>query len=1721
MRINLPNSTTAIRHITQGTLSEIRSQQDDENDIQGKISRDGKFSWFHCGSNLEVVDTFTGERLAAWSFGACLHDKKATITVVTEYRCPGSRKLLVGVMYTNQTSMLCVFNINRSKVTKAVVMPQMVTTIEHISVGDNDIPDIESVLSEQLRMYSGLVAVGLKTGLVFLIDLNGDSSFTSDEVRPSQLSMISPRDTDTHIKRHAALQKGDHLCLPLDSECHRRGSFLYRATDGTILKKFNTDYVFVSQLHYARQIGCLLVGFNFGCFQMWRLNSPVLEYSSQIEDDLAPVIDFVYQEPENDPKNFVYIWVCRGPNCFDQRDGDCSSLSMYQFGYNKKNHISNYGYLYEDLSTVVHRFEHALTMDPYNMSEIPMNCSKLVSSKLICVDAMNFQQDSEDSFDGSSNDLSLCMFTWEAYPEDTHSRSVTILAMFDLNRWYHAQMPGSIRPANRECSFFAFYSLKESLLAASHCNLIACDVNSAGVVRFSSTAMPSPEQHFYPSALSFDVMCMLENGIVSAEFLGVQRQCLVDLMRFGPMGIVEPTDLYNRCYLCGLLPKGNNAPAPSTALNLQREALLSIALEYAVVGIMSACITQWAEGEFTQKGCNRRFLLQWMWKRTVQLKECIDKICIPMFNFSNCPVDRQTLQLLNNQCNQLNHIVSLFQLLQTEEAGPITEQGLRDLVSKSSVVTLLLQFTQMVQWFLAARLLPENEENSYPPDDQYAYPVTSILAAFSDRRQELRNIHSDSVFHDLLMIDGMVNQFGDELRQVWLKEGGTGVYPPASIHALLSIYLLNGVPLMLKHSIVAYFILDLISLQADGRHDNITDCWSGFCQRFSLPLGLTRLIHGMWQLDHKDSEEALKTLLDPMVEKVLQPWHHRRILKSFLYQGHARYALRYLHTRRPTIVSADDVKLKLDILLANGCTSEAFHYQRSCRDQINSTDLLRHFYRGCLETQSMDKLLQLSMNSQEEEALVSYLKNCEIDGAYAEELLTMHYLQRGRFIEAVQLNENSKHKAPVDADMSRRTAARNAIVKGYMSVLPNVQRKFIYMSSGAASQPTTKKSVIARPKPLSTVVNKDHGAKVVSQASLILAVLDKVEETNLQEDLQNDPRETSQVVYASIIEELSDGPPVSNTPSKLAFGLSPVKSFQKRSDSAKKKTPYYNAEAMALLKTPPIRHKPASKTPMSAKPARASTPQSILKVRQINDAVTSSATKKDYSVKGRRILDLISSEKETVSSPLAKSPAVSRLQKQTTTPQQTSSPDRKQLRFSMPGDTTTDKPTDTSSRVDASSSLLRAAQLKSMSSKKVSILTEQSPDASMDTSEQEITFKSSKVAAAGGDNAHIGRHSPVEPTEQPSASQSFLGRLFSFGTPEQKSSPATRLFTGETSESTRRVAHSIDDESQDDDDDQEDDEEEEEKADDADDEETVEDEATMEEGEDEEDVISSGDSVITEEDAALLTPPVVPEEKTVEEVTPTGSSDESEMSGEPERDRTRQKSPLSSGSFMMQMRSGKGGRDQSPDEVKPSQESPEKTGMQHSFTFATPVPVETDAASIENSISTTPSTPARPFVFSPPLTRSRQRLRRSNEEQIPKPDLRLPSPPRTPGTRSSPPRRSSRGEKVASPMVLTFEQQDVPDSPSSRTRSNRGKRTQRIPLTSSSKTVAELPVVGDVRSLTPDAVVTQSPHQKKQQDKKAASGYRMVLRNRRSSLLTPGSQSTKSRPSTLERTRNK
>jgi hypothetical protein len=150
---------------------------------------------------------------------------------------------------------------------------------------------------------------------------------------------------------------------------------------------FPEDGVVVSHLHYVPQLSSLLVGFNFGSWQMWNTARLVMEFASSYDGSepstssaksgngvslsTLPVTGFAFSEPENDPRNFCYIWVARGENDFDTVDEKSESLkskatlSLYALSYKTRDDGGElYGTLYTGLTSGTLRFDHTLLGDP-------------------------------------------------------------------------------------------------------------------------------------------------------------------------------------------------------------------------------------------------------------------------------------------------------------------------------------------------------------------------------------------------------------------------------------------------------------------------------------------------------------------------------------------------------------------------------------------------------------------------------------------------------------------------------------------------------------------------------------------------------------------------------------------------------------------------------------------------------------------------------------------------------------------------------------------------------------------------------------------------------------------------------------------------------------------------------------------------------------------------------------------------------------------------------------------------------------------------------------------------------------------------------------------------------------------------------------------------------------------------------------------------------------
>lgn len=108
---------------------------------------------------------------------------------------------------------------------------------------------------------------------------------------------------------------------------------------------------------------------------------------------------------------------------------------------------------------------------------------------------------------------------------------------------------------------------------------------------------------------------------------------------------------------------------------MQRQVLLSIALEARLIQFLGKCACDWATGSHTSVGCTLQLLLDWSWKRALSLKQNGDRITIPFFNHSGITPDRNTILQLDNCVRQLGHIASIYNVILEKCSAAILPGG--------------------------------------------------------------------------------------------------------------------------------------------------------------------------------------------------------------------------------------------------------------------------------------------------------------------------------------------------------------------------------------------------------------------------------------------------------------------------------------------------------------------------------------------------------------------------------------------------------------------------------------------------------------------------------------------------------------------------------------------------------------------------------------------------------------------------------------------------------------------------------------------------------------------------------------------------------------------------------------------------------------------------------------------------------------------------------------
>uniref|UniRef100_A0A452UF06 AT-hook containing transcription factor 1 n=1 Tax=Ursus maritimus TaxID=29073 RepID=A0A452UF06_URSMA len=1043
--------TSGLLPLPEVSLQALEDEVTVESVLHGKIAAGRRgLACLACGRHLEVVHSLTGERLSAYRFSG-VNQQPPVILALKEFSWQKRVGLLIGLEEA-EGSVLCLYDLGVSRVVKAVVLPGRVTAIEPI-ISHGGASASTQHLHPSLRWLFGVAAVVTDVGQILLIDLClDDMSCSQNELEASDLEVVTGIPAEVPHIRETVMREGRHLCFQLVSP------------SGTP----------VSALRYISRTNQLAVGFSDGYLALWNMKSMKREYYTQLEGGRVPVYAVTFQEPENDPRNCCYLWLVS----VSSSEGDVLSLHLLQLAFGDRKCLASGQVLYEGLEYCEERYTLDLTGGMFPLRGQTSN-TKLLGCQSI--EKYRYHGDRDEGMNEAlSPDTSVSVFTWQVNIYGQGKPSM-YLGLFDINRWYHAQMPDSLRSGEylHNCSYFALWSLDSVVNKTYPHYILDILVNERSLSRGIPPSYPPPEQFFNANIYNFDATCLLNSGIVHITCNGFQKETLRFLKKSGASLSEFIPDGYNRCLMAGLLsPRLTDTHPSSLSQEEQLEAILSAAIHTSCLGLLTGCIKKWTKEEQPNSAANLRFVLEWTWNKVVFTKEEFDRLCTPLFDGSCRFIDPQTTQALQ-QCHlllsNLNSVLNCF----TTEAQEITERGLLDLHKKCLVTRLICQYTQVVLWFCHSGLLPEDDPVQLSRL-YYNYPV--IQNYYTSRRQKCERLARGKWNPDCLMIDEMVSQLGDGVERLWKRdEGGTGKYPPSSLHALLDIYLLDDVTETSKHAVTIYLLLDIM-YSFPNKADT---CIESFPTAFAIPWGQVKLIQGFWLIDHNDYGSGLDLLFHPATVKPVS-WQHSKIIQAFMSQGEHRQALRYIQTMKPTVSSGDDVTLHLTVLLSNKYMVEAWTFLRQHSTSVNVEQLLTHTYKVCQETGLMEDLLKLPFTDLEQDCLVRFLQSST--NVRNHEFLLVHYLQRANYVSALRLNQTLKTNFS-------RSEVRNAIVEQYGKVLPKIQRRLAVEQAKPyhlSTSPVLRE--VSRPQPLSTVTKQAATGTVLTRSAFISNVLSKIGE---------------------------------------------------------------------------------------------------------------------------------------------------------------------------------------------------------------------------------------------------------------------------------------------------------------------------------------------------------------------------------------------------------------------------------------------------------------------------------------------------------------------------------------------------------------------------------------------------------------------------------------------------
>lgn len=898
--------------------------------------------------------------------------------------------------------MLSIFSVQGSKILGSMDMAEKITCLRCV---DRDLA------RNYLLNFNGIIAVGTEQGKLFFVDLMLPKNVREILQSPSYDSEIFPMynvkmEPQTSQEQIYTAQKRAVLSRQHGENCF----FTIQLKD-----PLDESGAILSILTMPNAL-LMSVGLDDGRMILFDLVELEAFHLAYPPGKNSPLTHMCYIEPIDDPRAVVYVWAFHA-----SRDGAIAVLHSIVFE-------SIQDGTYEEFKSCCVR----LTIPMTGKDTFPVSCISI--SKPVKPD--------DDDY------LKICFLTWCCA-----QKKKTYTMVFDLNQWYRAQLPSYADFRNYSLKYAVVFEINDMAMD------ISCDTNM--LTAFDS--IERPEEHFLPTSLSFNVTFLESKRFTAYQWCGIQKQALEKFKSIGPMMILSPSFYFNEMLQASIRPQFyDNLPfkcSMNTPMELKRDFLLSVALEYNYVSFLKNCAVAWSDGSMlagddVSSGVGLSTLTDWICKRVRTIKEASNELCKPLFDYSHQRIDCGTQKQLSSCFRQLKILSDLLHAILTEYKSNIPNEIQIKLEDQSVTIKMAAEYQEVVQWLLNVGLLPEGHDSRIDKFNEefiiVPYPYKIISNNYQMQREKLTTAAKYDSAKYLLFIDAFIHYECGEgnLEDVW----GCS-YPPKSLQTLLRTLLVENITLENKCVILMYIFMDISLALNNTRYSNIVKNLSKFPTVFKIPSAVIKRTQAYWNLDNGNLDVAVDEIISPLANDRYLPRWNRELLICVLLKRNANViALKALRCPGSPIQPA----LEIETLLANDLVSEALHVQRRSGDR----ELLERFYDKVLNSHNYGQLLDLALTEDEGKILREFLENADLSNC-----VNLHFvflLQRSKFIDATELmNRINQNDSNLNLEPPKQ------ILNAFYSTMESTTQKLFAMPEADKSEGS-----VECPSPLSNNVIK-------------------------------------------------------------------------------------------------------------------------------------------------------------------------------------------------------------------------------------------------------------------------------------------------------------------------------------------------------------------------------------------------------------------------------------------------------------------------------------------------------------------------------------------------------------------------------------------------------------------------------------------------------------------------